>query len=88
MGNPANSGESDTEKYIKSIIFKYERLICIYCKYVLSALSAFIHTVCVPQRPFINRKNGWFNNLLCKYKVVYKLENLMPDGFTIYKCVL
>lgn len=48
-----------------------------------------LYTLCVYLNDlFINLKNGWFNNLLCKYKVVYKLENVMPYGFIIYKCVL
>lgn len=87
LGYPANSGESDREKIYKKHFLKYERLICVYCKYVLSALPAFIHTVCVPQWPFINRKNGWFTNLLCKYKVVYKLENLTPRVASQYTSV-
>lgn len=49
MGYPAKSRESDGEKIYKKHFLKYERLICIYCKYVLSALPAFIHTVCVLQ---------------------------------------
>lgn len=48
-----------------------------------------LYTLCVYLNDlFINLKNGWFNNLLCKYKVVYKLESVMPYGFIIYKCVL